>query len=244
MRWQCRKDARSIISLVIACVIVALSTQISAKETHIETPSSCTFYGDFQQSKSLRGLEKPIESSGVFFYSCVHGVIWKTLLPIEESLVLNKDGNNSKVENGQVTQLKSRQGKMLGLLINGLIGANTDFIDKNFDVVPGNAETTMPELQNKLNQQSIVLSPKSRRLQRGLTRIELLTSRTVPNSIDHKDGEKLVTISLLDRHQQWTHIVSSKKADYPQATDSLSSCLASSNFSLRECELLEQTQAS
>ena len=243
------------IRFLVVCFSLWANIVVSyaSEEVVIQPPSSCSFYGDFKQSKYLKGLDKPLESNGVFFFNCNLGVIWKNQVPVEETLVLSKVGKSSKIEQGQVIPLDSRQGKLLGQLINGLMGADSDFINDNFDVqnptlqVPADATNE----GNAMLRQSYILSPKSRSLSRAIKKIELVIPAQSANQhvpcddtpLEELVEDQVVTISLLDRNDQWTHIVSNQLAEYPKQESTIVNCRATELFGENECQLLEQSQA-
>ena len=191
-------------------------------------PSSCVFSGDFKQSKHLKGLPTPIESNGQFFYHCDLGVIWKTISPIQESLVLTKIGESFILEDNQSTPLKTEHSKLLSELINGLIGANKQYIDNHFLVSKDTSSSSG----------AFTLIPLKRRLKRGLKQIKLSYS-------SENDSEEVV-ISMLDRNKQWTHIRSTKYDDFSSnlidnSLKLVEQCSASAAFSEQECQLLFQS---
>ena len=194
-------------------------------------PSSCVFSGDFKQSKHLKGLPAPIESSGQFFYHCDLGVIWKTISPIEETLVLTNIGESFIIENNQSKPLKSQQSKLLSELINGLMGANQQYINENFQI----------RKQSITTAEAFTLIPKKRRLKRGLKQIDLSFAA---ESLSSNSEE--VLISILDRNKQWTHIKSTKYTDYSSnlldnSLNLIEQCSTSAAFSKYECQLLFQS---
>jgi hypothetical protein len=217
------------------------SAQENAQITNLTAPSSCSFSGDFEQNKALKGLENTIESTGIFFFHCELGVIWKTLTPVQETLVLNKMGASSRVEEGQVSSFGSRQGRLLGKLINGLMGADAEFIDENFEVQSTKIEVPSNDSAQYFHRQSHVLNPKKSRLRRAIKRIELVTPLQTVNRQNSERNDNGVTISILDRNNQWTHIVTSGTLDYQVTGSELKPCLSSERFSDLECKLLEQS---
>ena len=115
---------------------LALASDSLAKDSLAQNLNNkhCSFAGDFAQSKHLAGLSEPLNSTGAFYYHCNHGVIWKTTSPAESSLVFAKSGAAHRVENGQVTKLGARQGRVLGKLLNDLIGGDIVSLEKQFEI--------------------------------------------------------------------------------------------------------------
>ena len=217
---------RGVQILTIACCLSGPA--LYAYELDLRPSPTCVFSGSFAQSKTLTGLSAPLESSGVFFYDCSRGVVWKTTAPLMETLVLTRNGQSFKVEDARVTALFTRHIKLLGELMNGLIGGNQDYITEHFDVSDNAPETITP---GKLNH--LLLVPKNRRLKRALQRIELI----LPNSEILVDNE-VVNISMLDRNRQWTRITSTKLVDFDDAENTIAACDGLSSITAQECALL------
>ena len=220
--------------LLICLTTLLVSSPGSAQTADNELllpPSSCVFSGDFKQSKHLKGLPTPIESNGQFFYHCDLGVIWKTISPIEEALVLTNIGDSFTIENKQSKPLKSQQNKLLSELITGLMGANQQYINENFEL----------SKQSTIAAKAFTLIPKKRRLKRGIKQIDLRFSTDSPSNSSEE-----VRISMLDRNKQWTHIISTKYNDYTNnlldnSLNLIEQCSTSAAFTKQECQLLFQS---
>ena len=104
----------------IGCLVCLIFSRTVAAELKLPT-SDCSFAGSFEQSKSITGIDQPLNSSGKFYYHCRHGVIWATGEPVTEVLTVTRDGRGY-FDNGEGSKpLKSRQGRFLGGLLNGLM---------------------------------------------------------------------------------------------------------------------------
>lgn len=147
--------------------------------------NDCQFAGTFEQVKQLDGLDQGLTSTGVFYHHCEQGVIWSTLTPALETLVMRRDGKGFVITNTDQTQLKSRQGKFLSSLLNSLMSGDQDAIEQQFEI------TTMAS-------GAVTLKPKKRTLKRAIKTIE------VNKSLDNKN----VDINIIDRNFQKTHISS------------------------------------
>ena len=213
--------------LAIACCLNCPA--LFAYELDFKPSPACVFSGSFAQSKTLTGLAAPLESSGVFFYHCALGVVWKTTAPLVETLVLTRSGQSFKVEDARVTALLTRHIKLLGELMNGLIGGNQDYITEHFEVSNIASETVTPGNPNHL-----LLVPKNRRIKRALQRIELI----LPNS-EIPVSNEVVNISMLDRNRQWTRITSTKLVDFGDVENTAAACDGLSSITAQECALLQ-----
>lgn len=206
----------------LALLFSFISTCVFADDFDFIRPSSCTFSGTFSQSKSLRGLTIPLKSEGHFYYHCEQGVVWKTFAPIQETLVFRKvlDSHTPsfRVEGEQVIVLKSRQTKLIGELMNGLIGADANYINEQFTINHRNSD--------------LILLPKKRRINRAIKRIEL-------SLINTDQSSSQLQISMLDRNQQWTHIRPIKQVDYSSEGDPRAQCIGVDSLTQQECDLLQ-----
>ncbi|NNC99179.1 MAG: hypothetical protein HKN85_03260 [Gammaproteobacteria bacterium] len=209
--------------------LFTVSTCVLANNPIITPSQSCVFSGTFQQNKSLAGLPTAVRSSGTFFYHCKVGVIWKTVAPIEETLVLNRDGDSYQVKDGLTTSLASRQGRLLGELINSLIGRDQLFISEHFDV----SEIAVDSAGDAARS-GVLLTPKENRIKRVFKRIELI--QPAPDAAAEADQ---VTISMLDRNEQWTRIESTKLADFGDHSDAIEHCFDQHAITAAECKLLQ-----
>lgn len=153
--------------------------------------SDCSFAGGFAQSKQLAGLNQPLMSEGAFYYHCQHGVIWKTVSPSESSLVFSKTGAAYRVEDGEVHKLGTRQGRVLGQLLNDLIGGDVAALEKQFEItdnastvessaLPTSGHQSNPTdsvqraLANTLEpSDKFTLRPRKKSLKRAFTQINL-----------------------------------------------------------------------
>jgi len=186
----------------------------------------CAFIGVFQQAKSLTGLSAPLNSSGSFYYHCEHGVIWKNEQPVAESMVFRKD---SKAYNNKNTlsTIKSRQAKALGNLLNDLISADLKKLAQTFEI-------------QQLNEVSVRLTPRKRRLKRALKRVDLKVSG------DSDQSATSVTISIVDRNEQLTTVSAIQTNILPIEDDDtrlLEQCAKIQSFSTHECSILLQSEA-
>ena len=216
-------------TLIVA--LCAISSHLFANDLGLAPPSSCVFSGSFEQSKSLTGLPNPLESNGTFFFHCDLGVVWKTVTPIQETLVLNNSGQSYKVADSQEIPLTSSQSKILGELMNGLIGGNSSYIIEQFEVLSNPEHIGQPSAHIHL-----LLVPKKRRIKRALQRIELALPTPDQSLITEQ-----VSISMLDRNQQWTHIKSTKLLDFGNDEDAILRCYDLKAITAQECALLQAT---
>ena len=192
-------------------ILLITHATISLAETdgawEIVKPLECRFSGEFTQKKLLQGLDQALVSTGVFFYDCERGIIWKTVVPNTESLVLNKTGDSFLVKRLKIEGIQSAQNKFVSQLILALVSADESYLSKTFDSSRTSANT-------------VVLSPKNRRLKRAIKTITLTESSV---------GQ--ITFDMLDQNQQTTSIISSVTERYPTtAQDSKTLCTEKLNL--------------
>jgi len=213
------------LGFAFSVLLLATSTARSANnvdQTKIDFPASeCVFAGKFTQTKKLQGLATPLQSSGAFYYHCQHGVIWSTTSPLNETLVLKRDGTGVMLVDSRSTKLKSRQSRFLGNLINDLMGANISSLEKSF-VIERFSTTT----------QKYMLTPKNRSLKRAIKSI----------NIDLLSDEELsvgrVIISIIDRNAQQTEIHSIRDKVFSSEDEALPQCHSDTALSQQSCAQL------
>lgn len=193
----------------------------------------CVFTGDFNQSKTISGLDQELLSSGHFFYHCRKGVVWKTTNPIEEALVFTKGGMQFRIEGEKRQIVKSPRSRMLGELMNGLIGWQRDYIESNF---------SLEETWSSSASQGLSLLPSKRSLKRALTKVDL--NLVQASGIDSVAGMK---IAMLDNNSQWIRIEASaikiyyqvESGDIALENDLPEVCSSIGKFSDLECTSLD-----
>ncbi len=180
-------------------------------------PQECRFSGEFTQKKLLQGLDHALVSSGVFFYDCGLGIIWKTLTPIVESLVLNKTGDSHIVKRLKIEVIQSQQNKFISQLIMALVSADEAYLSSTFD-------------SSRVNSNTVVLTPTNRRLKRAIKSITL-SENTVSE----------ITFDMLDQNLQTTSIISTVLINYPEnsSLETKKHCIKVSELTDTECNLLK-----
>lgn len=159
--------------------------------------SPCSFSGNFIQTKTISGLDKKLESSGSFYYHCQAGVIWSTNSPINETLIFSRTGNNTQIKEQNISTLKGRQSKLLGRLLNSMMGGNQVEIEQQF---------SLSMLESKTNK--FELLPKKKSLKRAIKQIQLMFNQTENNALESSLNQ--TSIQIRDRKDQLTHIESTQ----------------------------------
>lgn len=174
-------------------------------------PQACYLSGTYQQTKTLPGLPGTVESHGDFIFSCDKGLIWHTALPVRDTLVYAIDGRQYKILQGAVTQpLNDAVHRHLNRLLNGLIGADAEYLQRHFDLRP--------------QENGIELFPKRRRMKRFL------------DSISLRQREAMVHLLLNQSDAARTEITLSDVTDHAQL--GLSSCIMQFEHHTQACHAL------
>lgn len=179
-------------------------------------PQECRFSGEFSQQKLLQGLDQALVSKGVFFYDCDLGIIWKTISPNTESLVLNKTGDSYIVKRLKIETIQSQQNKFISQLIMALVSADEAYLSSTFE-------------SSRVDHNKVILTPTNRRLKRAIQSITL-SETTV--------GE--ISFDMLDQNQQTTSIVSTILVKYPADSEqeAQAHCVEVTQLTDIECGLL------
>lgn len=183
--------------------------------------SECVFSGSFKQNRVLDSLPEPLQSNGVFFYHCEYGIIWSTQTPIAEALVLKRDGSGFLLRDSQSKNLKSRQSKFLGKLLNDLMGSDPASIESQFAI-----ERLDPAMRK------YHLTPKKRAIKRGVKAITI----SLPN--DDELDQKAAVITIIDRNAQATEIRSSRDEVFSVDHNAATSCDSAAGIAQQSCALL------
>ena len=208
------------VKIALFFILMTSHVALCAAETNDDwtllKPQNCRFSGEFTQQKLLQGLDQALVSTGVFFYDCDSGIIWKTLIPTIESLVLNKTGDSYLVKRLKIETIQSARNKFISQLIMALVSADEDYLSTAFE-------------QSKNSSNTVILTPKNRRLKRAIKTI------TLTQSIEGQ-----ITFDMLDQNQQTTSITSTVLNSYNENTgqDSAVDCATIATFTNAECDLL------
>lgn len=199
-------------SLFFAALLSIISLPASADEPSQENlnallPDACYLFGNYSQTKTLAGLKTPIKSEGKFLYSCDAGLIWHTRAPLSETLIYSLQGKQTKIHTDSTREaLNNRLHKHLNTLLNSLIGADTRYINKYFNI-HGDRE-------------KIQLNPKKRRMKKFITSIDLFrqqdnTDITINHASNQKTSMQIFDtrkLAALDNEQCKKHLASTQVA--------------------------------
>ena len=191
----------SALKIFSVALLLVLSVPTSATDLPFKQPP-CEFSGAFTQNKFISALDAPLSSTGRFYHHCNYGVIWSTLEPIQQTLVMQKAGNGFLVDQSGHKKLTSRQSKFLNKLLNDLMGADPDLLTQQFKI-------------NEVSENHFELKPSTRRLKRGVKQIEL------------QFNDESLTINIIDRNSQRTEIITKQDNVFELGTITEQNCEAS-----------------
>jgi hypothetical protein len=159
--------------IVIFLIFVALATRADTNTLELSSflPGGCYHAGEYQQHKTLAGMDKALITDGSFAFNCNQGLIWHTQSPITETIIYKAQGNQFVVRADGTTQaLEGRAQRALGKILNNLIGGNSDYLRQTFSIAQ--------------KDDNVELTPKNKQMQKFL----LSLSITKP----HADSVKII----------------------------------------------------
>ena len=145
-------------------------------------PEGCYHAGEYQQHKTLAGMDKPLITNGSFAFYCNQGLIWHTHSPITETTIYKAQGSHVVVRaDGSTQVLDSRAQRALGKILNNLIGGNSDYLQQTFSIVEkGDRVELTPknkQMQKFLNSLSITPQADSVKITLQLAEQEIIAIR-------------------------------------------------------------------
>jgi hypothetical protein len=186
------KNSRQLSRIWLAILLLGfVSASCLAKEDAIVSaqlqaflPQSCNLSGNFSQQKTIVDLPNALQSSGDFLFSCERGLIWKTKVPIVETLVYKAKGKSLRLaEDGQSEMLSGKMQKEIGKLLNNLIGADVDKLQDTFLV----------EFQGD----QLILQPKKKQFRKFISAIHL-TKADLGMNIKMLSPTETTEINIID----------------------------------------------
>ena len=203
-------------SIMSFLLLLSSQTSMATEQKTLQEmlPKDCHFSGEFQQKKQIKSLPVPLNSAGVFSYSCDYGLIWATQSPIQEALVFTKENLHFLVpDNITVENLEGVQHDFIAKLLLGLLSGDTGFIEKEFDI----SETPQSD--------SLLLKPKSTFVKRAINSVLLKKQ---------PEGKSL-SIKITDKNKQSTQIITKQSSQYANKDEFKQHCIREFNDT---CDLL------
>lgn len=162
-------------------------------EAHLNDvlPSECYVRGSYTQNKILSALPRAVSSHGTFLFHCERGLIWHTQTPVEETLIYTRGRKHYYVDaQGTASVLSGKVHKRLAKLLNGLIGADSRYLEKYF----------IPTVDNN---QHVQLAPKKRAMKKFIQAIDIVRE----TGDGTEQAKEAMNITLRHTENNQTHIV-------------------------------------
>lgn len=188
------------------CVFAAESVSLEHCGLVSQKSSSTMKMADFVQQRVIKGLTKPLISSGNFQLYPENKIIWETTAPIYSKVTISKSGfeisstNNETAQSESFNQSQFREVSSLLLSLHSLSLAtieSTTLAQKFF----------LECFQKPNNEFTLIASPRDDDLSKLLKSITL-TGRTTPSEITIIDGRgdkttvQLLKIQEIDEHSE------------------------------------------
>lgn len=157
------------------CAPVIAQDNIDTLQEYL--PSGCHHAGQYRQEKTLAGLEQALITEGSFVYSCELGLIWHTATPVTETIIYKITAEHFLLsEDNILNPLDGRVHQALGTLLNHLVGGDTVYLQRHFQItVADNA---------------LRLNPKQKRLKKFIQYIEIIPQdQNVKITLRHNPDE-------------------------------------------------------
>ena len=153
--------------LVFATSLAApLTAWADATKLNSYLPEGCYHSGEYQQHKTLAGMDKPLITDGSFVFNCNQGLIWHTQSPITETIIYKAQGDHVILHaDGSTQVLDSRAQRALGKILNNLIGGNSDYLQQTFSIVEKDSSI---KKEDSAKENSVELTPKNKQMQKFL----------------------------------------------------------------------------
>ena len=171
---------------------VAASNTLASEILQSMLPIDCAFSANFTQSQVIQDIPKPITSNGALLFSCQHGLVWRTQTPTLQILLYGSKGKvntkHAKIDaDGKLEYLSGRSTRQMAALLNAIMGSDTAYILKRFDITQSEQSTVSKRIH---------LTPKNKHLKKFITHIELdKQAEIVVIRIINNDTES-ITINL------------------------------------------------
>lgn len=184
-----------IFTTIVLALAIPLSLTAWADAANLSSylPQGCYHAGEYQQHRTLAGMDKPLITDGSFAFNCNQGLIWHTQSPITETIIYKAQGDHVIVQaDGSSQILDSRAQRALGKILNNLIGGNSDYLQQTFSIV---------EKDNSIEKESSVqLTPKNKQMQKFLRSLTITPQADSVNITLQLAEQETIAIRIFARH--------------------------------------------
>ena len=150
--------------ILLGCLPIntALGNEPALKSIEQQLILKDTYRGTFEQSKSIRILKAPIQSSGQFILSRQHGIYWHTTKPVSSELLLDEKRIVQRLSDGSAQSLEvdgNPQFALFNRVFFQLFFGQYALLGEHFSIA--NNLTSDPVSQSKNNKTwSLTLTPR------------------------------------------------------------------------------------
>jgi len=191
--------AKQVIALLLA--FAPLITWADASKLSTYLPEGCYHSGEYQQQKTLVGMDKPLITDGSFAFNCNQGLIWHTQSPITETVIYKAQRDSIIIRaDGSTQVLDSRVQRALGKILNNLVGGNSEYLQQNF---------SMLEKDN-----SVELTPKNKQMQKFLHSLNIAPQTDSVNITLQLAEQETIAIRIFAR-RSFTNLEQTQCAQLP-----------------------------
>ena len=152
-------------------------------------PQHCHYVAQFEQSRTLAALPIPLVSKGRLLHDCDRGLIWRTEIPIVESLVYSSSNRYFRIATeDKATELNGIIQGQIAMVMSALMQGNIKLLKQRFSLTITDSEA----------RRTLVLTPVQQIVQEFIHRVRLDRSEEdVVISLDFQSGDN-TTISIAE----------------------------------------------
>ena len=172
---------------LISSSVLALSFEQLAQ--HTQTPKTLT--GGFSQSKYLSSFELELESKGQFHYQQDKSIVWQTLEPVANELILTPDSIVNRQGGQELMRLDAQSSPTIAVLSEiffSVMTADWQRLEQHFS------------LTGELNEAlwSAQLTPTDDSFSQLINRVELSGDQLLKKVVLHEKSGDTTTIHFID----------------------------------------------
>lgn len=180
--------------LVLQQPVLACLGKPCELKTIAETLNQQAGLFQFKQSKQVKVLSKPLNSSGFLLLTEQQGLVWQTTSPIKSTAVINQQSFQQYNKNDQPISLgmntNNSSGQFIASIFLDILSGDFDQLEENF--------TVHSQCQN--NQWSLELIPRKQEIQKFLVRIQLKGSANIEHLVFEEANEDITHLSFSSLH--------------------------------------------
>lgn len=193
-------------------ILLCLSSLNNTMAFNVNSDATVAVKGSFTQSKTIKPLRRPFQSSGEFVYVPNEGLLWQTLVPVQSTKLFAHSGLFNIDDSGKKSKEASLDNAFFLSLFSGdekALQAYFNVVDindsTNHKIVESDTDTNPSKLNDKTNASCVVLQPKSSTLQSLFVEIKLCKKQQnnetvkLPSSItlqEHKGNSTVITLNV------------------------------------------------